>query len=181
MNIQVKEIAFTAFPVADIARARDFYERLLGLKIGRQSEGAGDKWWIEYDIAGATFAITNMLPATGGAGAALMLEVSDLDGAHAAIRAAGIPITEALQEYPLCRSFAVKDPDGNDIGFHQHKPAHLIPAFDAAAAQKVAPYPHEPTGGRIVGRHQPADGGRVHLFSATGVFIATEKIVQPAL
>ena len=179
MPIHVKEIAFTAFPVADIARARDFYERLLGLKIGKQSEGVGDKWWIEYDIAGGTFAITNMLPATGGAGAALMLEVADLDGAHAAIRDAGVPIIEALEEYPLCRHFAVKDPDGNFIGFHQLKPAHLIPAFDAAAAQKVAPYPHEPTGGRIVGHHQPADAGRVHLFSATGVFIATEKTAVP--
>ncbi len=169
-----------AFPVADIARARDFYERLLGLKPSRQSEGAGNKWWIEYDIASCTFAITNMIPATGGgSGAALMLEVVDLDATHAAIRDANVPITEALEEYPLCRHFAVKDPDGNDVGFHQHKPAHLIPVFDAAVAQIVAPYSHGPTGGRIVGHHQPAAGGRMHLFSTTGIFIATERIAKP--
>lgn len=167
------------FPVADILRARDFYEQLLGLKIGRQSEGFGGKWWIEYDIAGATFGITNMLPVTGGGGAALMLEVADLDATHAAILGAGVPITEALEEYPLCRHFAVKDPDGNDVGFHQHKPAHLIPVFDAAVAQIVAPYSHGPTGGRIVGHHQPAAGGRMHLFSTTGIFIATERIAKP--
>lgn len=178
MSIRVKEIAFVAFPVTDIARARDFYERLLGLEVGRQVEGAGDKWWIEYDIAGTAFAISNMMPADQNGTAALMLEVDDLERAHAAMRAAGIPITEELQEYPLCRHFAVRDPDGNQIGLHAHKPAHLIPAFDRASAQAVPRYAHAPTGGRMVGYHQPADGA-VHLFSTTGIFIDTEKTGHP--
>ncbi|MBM3852790.1 MAG: hypothetical protein FJ399_06500 [Verrucomicrobia bacterium] len=180
LSIQVKAVCFTAFPVADIGRARDFYERLLGLKVGLQGEGRGDRWWIEYDIGGTTFAISNMLPATGGRGATLMLEVADLDAAHAAIRTAGIRIVAALHDYPLCRHFAVQDPDGNTIGFHQHKPAHLIPVFNPTAAQKVAPYPHKPTGGRIVGHHQPAEGGRTHLFSSTGIFIATQETTLPS-
>lgn len=175
MGIQIKDFCFVAFPVADVARARSFYEGLLGLKPGRMSEGAGDKWWIEYDIAGACLAISNLFPAGAHGGVPVMLEVADLDAAYTTLRAAGVPITEELQEYPLCRSFGAKDPDGNDLGFHQHKPAHLIPAFDPATARKVAPYSHAPTGGRIVGFRQPAAGGRAHLFSSTGIFIATEQ------
>lgn len=174
MSIRVKEIAFVAFPVTDIARARDFYERLLGLRVGRLVEGAGDKWWIEYDIAGVAFAVTNLMPADHAGSAALMLEVDHLDRSHAAVCAAGIPIIEELQEYPLCRHFAVRDPDGNLIGLHEHKPAHLIPIFDPARARKVSPYAHAATGGRIAGYHQDADGGHIHVFSSTGVFIATE-------
>lgn len=162
-----------AFPVADIARARKFYEGLLGLKVSRMSEGAGDKSWIEYDIAGACLAVSNLLPAGTKGGVPVMLEVADLDAAYATLRTAGVPITEEPQEFPLCRHFAVKDPDGNDVGLHQHKPAHSIPAFDPAIAQKVAPYPHEPSGGRIVGHHQPAGPSHVHLFSSNGIFIAT--------
>ena len=43
----IKEIAFIIYAVKDFARAREFYEKKLGLKIG---EAFGDGW-IEYDIA----------------------------------------------------------------------------------------------------------------------------------
>ena len=174
VSIQVKEIAYVYQLVTDVPRARRFYEQLLGLKVGLEYEGAPGKWWIEYDIAGVAFAITNHIPPGGKGGANVVLEVANIEAAYAAVCAAGIPVTVELAEFPRCRSFVVNDPDGNDIEFHQLKPLELVPKFDAAAARKVAPYCHKPTG-RWVGHYQPAGDGRIHLFSEQGFFVATEK------
>ncbi|MBI4624899.1 MAG: VOC family protein [Verrucomicrobia bacterium] len=121
MNIQVKEIAYVFHPVSDIARARDFYGKLLGLKIGLELEFAPGVWWIEYDIAGVALAVSNFFPATGGGGAGLTLEVVNLDETLAAIRAANVPITLEPQDYPPCRLFSITSPDGHNITFHQRK------------------------------------------------------------
>jgi catechol 2,3-dioxygenase-like lactoylglutathione lyase family enzyme len=121
MNIQIKEIAFVLHPVADIARARDFYEKLLGLKIGLQLEFEPGKWWIEYDIAGVALAVSNVAPISGGGGADLALEVASLDETLAAVRAAKVPITLKPQDFPPCRMFRVSSPDGHRITFHQRK------------------------------------------------------------
>ena len=177
MSIQVKEIAFIYHSVTDVARARRFYEQLLGLKVGLEYEGAPGKWWIEYDIAGVAFAITNVSPAHKK-GATLAFEVVGIDSALAAVRAAGIPLTEGFKEFPRCRSFPVADPDGNEIMIHELKPANHVPQFDRATAQKVEPYLHEPTG-RTVGHHQPAGDGETHLFSPTGFFVATDRSRTP--
>jgi predicted enzyme related to lactoylglutathione lyase len=119
MSIQIKEIAFVFHAVTDVPRARDFYEKLLGLKVGLQMEFAPGQWWIEYDIAGQALAISNAMP--GVPASSLNLEVADLDSALAAAKAAGAPIAFDVMEFPPCRIFAVKDPDGNQIGLHQRK------------------------------------------------------------
>jgi catechol 2,3-dioxygenase-like lactoylglutathione lyase family enzyme len=49
--VRIKRVAFTIQPVADVARARAFYERTLGLEAGLVG-GQGDTWWIEYDLPG---------------------------------------------------------------------------------------------------------------------------------
>jgi hypothetical protein len=46
--IQVKEIAFIYYQVTDIARARRFYEELLGLTVG-----------VEYEVAPALVGIAS--------------------------------------------------------------------------------------------------------------------------
>jgi catechol 2,3-dioxygenase-like lactoylglutathione lyase family enzyme len=55
----IKEIAFTGSAVTDMKRARAFYEEILGL--APREELAGGKW-IEYDVGGGIFAITNINP-----------------------------------------------------------------------------------------------------------------------
>jgi predicted enzyme related to lactoylglutathione lyase len=119
MSIQIKEIAFVFHAVTDIPRARDFYEKLLGLKAGVQMEFAPGQWWIEYDIAGHALAISNAMP--GSPASSLNLEVADLDAALAAAKAASATFAFDVMEFPPCRIFALKDPDGNQIGLHQRK------------------------------------------------------------
>ena len=46
-----KKVAFTYYPVTDVARARKFYEETLGLKSG-SAGNQGDNWWVEYDLPG---------------------------------------------------------------------------------------------------------------------------------
>jgi predicted enzyme related to lactoylglutathione lyase len=119
MSIQIKEFAFVFHPITDVARARKFYEQLLGLKVGLQIEFAPGQWWIEYDVAGQAIAISNAIP--GATASSLTLEVADLDASLATARAAGVTIAFDVMEFPPCRMFAVKDPDGNQIGLHQRK------------------------------------------------------------
>ena len=63
MSIKIKEVAFVCHPVTDIARARAFYEKLLGLRILLEIEFSPGSWWIEYDVAGVALAVSNAGPA----------------------------------------------------------------------------------------------------------------------
>lgn len=119
MSIQVKELAFVFHPVTDVARARKFYEGLLGLKTGMQVEFAPGKWWIEYDIAGQALAITNAMP--GKPAAALALEVADLTSALTAVQAAQYKVVTELAAFGNCRMFQVADADGNEITLHSRQ------------------------------------------------------------
>jgi predicted enzyme related to lactoylglutathione lyase len=64
-------------------------------------------------------AISNAMPGTPAS--SLTLEVADIDAAIAAVHAAKITLAFDLMEFPPCRMFAIKDPDGNQIGLHQRK------------------------------------------------------------
>ena len=119
MPIQVKELAFVFHPVTDVARARMFYEGLLGLKPGVQVEFAPGQWWIEFDIAGQALAISNAIPATKSE--SLVLEVVSFDETLTTLREAGVPLSGEVREFPVCRICKIKDPDGNEIGLHQRK------------------------------------------------------------
>jgi predicted enzyme related to lactoylglutathione lyase len=112
----IKEIAFTIYAVTDLARSRKFYEEILGLKVG---ETFGDKW-IEYDIAGATFAITDSFKITAPA-SSVAFEVDDLDAELAHLKSAGVKINGDIGDFPGCRMALISDPDDNTICIHQKK------------------------------------------------------------
>jgi catechol 2,3-dioxygenase-like lactoylglutathione lyase family enzyme len=76
-----KKVAFTYYPVTDVARARKFYEETLGLKSG-SAGNQGDNWWVEYDLpGGGCLAITNFTKENPSdtAGGTIAFEVEDLD------------------------------------------------------------------------------------------------------
>ena len=57
-----KKVAFTMYPIADVARARKFYEETFGLKRGSMGN-QGNQYWIEYDLpGGGCLALTNFVP-----------------------------------------------------------------------------------------------------------------------
>jgi predicted enzyme related to lactoylglutathione lyase len=121
MPIKIKEVAFVYHPVTDIPRARDFYGRLLGLKIGMDLEFAPGMSWIEYDAGGVALAVSNAHPPAGTGGASIALEVADLDQALASIKEEGVTVTIEPTEFAPCRMFGINSPDGHSIVFHQRK------------------------------------------------------------
>ena len=120
--IRYKEIAFAAYPVTDVARARKFYEGVLGFKPNAPLKSE-DPRWIEYDIGSATIGIGSSpqwLPSQDGPSVAL--EVEDFDDAVATLRDHKIPIIIGPLDLPSCQMATVRDPDGNKLTIHRRKP-----------------------------------------------------------
>jgi predicted enzyme related to lactoylglutathione lyase len=123
--IRIKEIAYTGYPVTDIARARRFYEGVLNLKPTLQFEHEG-KLWIEYDIGAATLAVSNMAgdkwkPSADGPSAAL--EVEDFDAAINTLRDAKVTFVMEPMDSGVCRMAIIADPDGNSLAVHKRNPS----------------------------------------------------------
>ena len=121
--IKVNEIAFVAYPVADKERARSFYEGLLGLKPTMNSDFPNG-FWVEYDIADSTLAISNFWKpaATPAMGPAAGLEVENFDDTIALLKNKGVPFVEGPLESSVCLMAMVTDPDGNSMWIHKRKP-----------------------------------------------------------
>jgi predicted enzyme related to lactoylglutathione lyase len=113
----IKEIAFVAYPVSDMKRARQFYEQILGLKL----ESNYQEEWIEYAVGAGTFAITTMdvKHPPGRHGAIIAFEVDDLDATLRQLQAKQVKLLSEVMDTPVCRSFAAADPDGNEVVLHQ--------------------------------------------------------------
>jgi catechol 2,3-dioxygenase-like lactoylglutathione lyase family enzyme len=117
--IKYKEIAFTAYSVTNIARARRFYEGVLGLKVSRKFS----KNFIEYDIGPGTLVVAcapgQWMPSKKGTAAAL--EVVDFDAAVEHLKKKKIKMAIGPADYPTCQMLGVRDPDGNMITLHKRK------------------------------------------------------------
>ena len=113
----ITSIAFTVYPVKDMAAARRFYEDTLGLKVDMNFQDV----WIEYDIAGGTFAITNMdeRHVAGAKGAVVAFEVADFDACVTTLKSKGVGFVQEPFATPVCRLAVISDPDGNDVIIHR--------------------------------------------------------------
>jgi len=118
--MRVTEIAFTGYPVTDIARARAFYEGVLKLETSRNFESP-DGNWIEYDLGASTFAIGDVSkewkPSSDGP--AIAFEVEDFNAAVESLRANNVKIVADPFESPACWMTIISDPDGNTIIIHK--------------------------------------------------------------
>ena len=120
-GLRIEKVAFTMYPVTDIARARKFYEETLGLAVG-MAGGQGGMYWVEYDLpGGGCLAITN---ATGdepsaAAGGTIALEVEDLSSLMQHLREKGVAFKSDVIRGPRCRMAVCLDSEGNSILLHQ--------------------------------------------------------------
>ncbi len=116
--MKYREIAFVGYPVTDIARARKFYEEVLGLEKAR--DFGSD--FVEYDLGSDTICLCRMddwKPSKNGPSAAL--EAEDFDAVVASLKAAGTEFVVEAQDFPNCRMCVVRDPDGNMVSIHRRK------------------------------------------------------------
>ena len=117
----LRKVAFTMYPVRDVARARQFYEDNLGLKVGLNGN-YGDKSWVEYDLpGGGCIALANFTgEPSAGAGGTIAFEVEDLDALISNLKSKGTTfLGEDVVRGPNCRMITCLDTEGNSIILHQ--------------------------------------------------------------
>ncbi|MGB8166641.1 MAG: VOC family protein [Chthoniobacteraceae bacterium] len=116
--MKISELAFTGIPVTDIARARAFYEGVLGLT---PSPDFSEGMWIEYELGNATLGLgaygDMWKPSPDGP--CVAFEVDDVKAAFAHLEAKGVTVTMAPMDTPVCRFGMIADPDGNRILIHK--------------------------------------------------------------
>jgi predicted enzyme related to lactoylglutathione lyase len=121
--LKATEIAFTCYPVVDMARARKFYEDVLGLKSTMAFGEPGAMQWTEYDIGSGTLALGCGAPDWHPRedGCALALEVEDFDKAIAHLRSHHVKFKIEPMPTPVCQMVFVYDSEGNLICIHKRK------------------------------------------------------------
>src|SRR5436190_385551 len=99
--MKIKEIAFFAYAVSDMKKARAFYEGALNLKPNSEYDGSGNPNWVEYDIGSGTLGIGcapgMWEPSEKGASAAL--EIEDFEEALADVKTKKIPIVMGPHDF----------------------------------------------------------------------------------
>lgn len=121
--MKIIDIAFLAYAVSDMKKARAFYEGVLDLKPNSDFDGSKNPNWVEYNIGSGTLGVgcaPGMWdPSSKGASAAL--EVENFDEALTAVKAKNIPIVMGPHDFPSCRMVVIADPDGNRLTLHKRK------------------------------------------------------------
>jgi catechol 2,3-dioxygenase-like lactoylglutathione lyase family enzyme len=119
---------YVYFPATDVARARDFYEKKLGLKPKQEVAGG-----VVYEFAKGTAAFLYQTPNAGTSKASQAFwDVKDVERTVAALRERGV-VFEKYEEVPgkrSCDGYVVeaggakaawfKDPDGNILAVIQY-------------------------------------------------------------
>ncbi len=121
----LRKVAFTSYPVKNVARARKFYEETPGLKPGLAGN-RGDIWWVEYDLpGGGRFASSNATQdaPSATAGGTVAFEVDDdLTRFIDDLKAKNVEFKSDIIHGPRCRMAVCLDPNGNSILLHQLNP-----------------------------------------------------------
>jgi len=122
--MKVLEFAFTAYPVTDMARARAFYEGILGLVPCTVHDSEKGRW-TEYELGAGTFCLGQAPGWTPFAeGPSIALEVDDFDASIALLREKGVAFAMEPLETPVCRMASIADPEGNAVLIHKRHPGH---------------------------------------------------------
>ena len=120
-KLNISKVGRVCVTVADTDRAIDFYTSKLGFeKVVDEPMGEGMRW-VEVAIPGAETTIALAPPPpdreAGGSQTGIILDTSDVDGAHAALKEAGVDVDDEITRYggPVPPMFWLRDPDGNSL------------------------------------------------------------------
>jgi len=117
--LKVTEIAFSCYAVTDMARARKFYEDVLGFKPAKVIDAEFGKW-TEYELGPHCLALGSadgFKPSPDGCSVAL--EVENFDDAVAQLKKHNVKFRIEPMATPVCHMTMVYDPDGNTICIHK--------------------------------------------------------------
>src|SRR5919204_1165192 len=120
-KLNISKVGRVCVTVADTGRALDFYVGTLGFeKVVDEPMGPGMRW-VEVAIGGAETTIALAPPPqgqeAGGSQTGIILDTSDVDADHAALKAAGVDVDEEISRFggPVPPMFWLRDPDGNSL------------------------------------------------------------------
>lgn len=116
-----EKVAFTMYPVKDMARAERFYRETLGLG---PSTGSVEHGWVEFDLpSGGCLALTTHSGSqpSASAGGTIAFEVANLDQLLDGLKAKGVSLPATDIQSPVCRMAMCIDSEGNRIVLHQLK------------------------------------------------------------
>ena len=117
----IAQMATVFVPVSDQERALEFYVGTLGFEKRVDLPFGGEYRWVEVAPQGAETTIAIAPPPqgqeAGGSQTGICLDTSDVDGAHAALKAAGVDVDDEVSRYggPVPPMFWLRDPDGNSL------------------------------------------------------------------
>lgn len=107
-TVPAAEKLASVLPVADLAAAVEFYQRVLGTG---PTFVDGDRW-AQFDLGGTRLALAGADRSSDAAG--IMVKVPDLDAAHAAAVASGLAVGP-IEQGPHERRCVVTSPDGHAV------------------------------------------------------------------
>jgi catechol 2,3-dioxygenase-like lactoylglutathione lyase family enzyme len=120
-KLKISKVGRVVVTVADTDRALDFYVGVLGFEKVVDVPMGPDMRWVEVAVSGAetTIALAPPPPGNdaGGKETGIILDTSDIDGAHGALKEAGIDVDAEVTRYggPVPPMFWLRDPDGNSL------------------------------------------------------------------
>jgi catechol 2,3-dioxygenase-like lactoylglutathione lyase family enzyme len=120
-KLNISKVGRVCVTVADTDRAIDFYVGTLGFEKVVDVPMGPDMRWVEVAISGAETTIALAPPPpdqqAGGSQTGICFDTSDVDGAHAALKAAGADVDDEVSRYggPVPPMFWFRDPDGNSL------------------------------------------------------------------
>jgi catechol 2,3-dioxygenase-like lactoylglutathione lyase family enzyme len=120
-QLNISKVGRVVVTVADTDRAIDFYVGTLGFEKVVDVPMGPDLRWVEVAIhAGeTTIALAPPPPGqqAGGSQTGIILDTSDVEGAHAALKTAGVDVDDEISRMggPVPPMFWFRDPDGNSL------------------------------------------------------------------
>jgi predicted enzyme related to lactoylglutathione lyase len=116
----IKDIAFTAYPSANVTAAREWYEKMLGLKFSGAFEEGGVEKYNEAHVGNAYFSLmtSEWIAREPGTGVGVAFEVDDIEKTAKSLRDAGVTV-EDIYTTPVCKVTSFDDPEGNKVTLHQ--------------------------------------------------------------
>ena len=120
-KLNLSQVGRVCVTVSDTDRALDFYVGKLGFeKVVDIPMGPGMRW-VEVAVNGTPTTIALAPPpegkSAGGSETGIILDTSDVDADHAALKAAGVDVDESVTRYgdPVPPMFWLRDPDKNSL------------------------------------------------------------------
>ncbi len=124
-KLNISKVGRVCVTIADTDRALDFYVGTLGFEKVVDVPMGPNMRWVEVAIpTGETTAETTIALAPppegqepGGSQTGICLDTSDVDAAHATLKAAGADVDDEVTRFgdPVPPMFWLRDPDGNSL------------------------------------------------------------------